>query len=521
MSPIAITLVVLLLAIVTFVWNKLPVGVVAIGVALALYATGVNSFEQSIAGFGDPVIIFIAALFVVGEGLDASGLTTWAGQQLTRRAGTNRRIIVTLVSLLVAALTALISVNGAVAALIPMVVVLAMRIDQPPSQLLLPLAFAAHAGSLLLLSGTPVNLLISEIAQDAVGRQIGYAEFALVGLPALLGTVLVLIFLGPKLLPSRATQVAGRDLSQHAETLAAHYSLSPDKAPLSRETGLTEVVIAPRSEFIGEMVFPGMITDSGALVVIAVHRAGEDLDRTILAAGDVLLLRGTWQALSENTADANVVVVDDPDTVRRQSVPLSGRSWAALSVLAGMVVLLATGWTPPSIAALAAACAMVLLRVVTVPQAHRSISWTTLILVAGMIPLSTAIQGSGTADLIANGLVDVLGEASPYFLLAGISVVTVLLGQLISNMATALILAPIAIAIAFETGISPLPLLMAVTVSAAASFLTPVATPANTMVMGPGGYQFGDYWKLGLPLIGVFLFVAIVVVPLIWPFSPR
>jgi di/tricarboxylate transporter len=409
-------------------------------------------------------------------------------------------------------------VNGAVAALIPMVVVLAIRIRQPPSQLLIPLAFAAHAGSLLLLSGTPVNLLISEAAKDATGRPIGYAEFALAGIPVLLGTLLVLVFLGPRLLPHRAAQAAGRDLSMHAETLASHYSLDPDETPLSRDTGLTEVVIPPRSGFIGETVFPGMVTDSGTLVVVAVQRAGEDQGQTVLAAGDVLLLRGTWEALSKNTADANVVVVDDPDAVRRQSVALSGRSWSALAVLLGMVVLLATGLVPPSIAALVAACAMVLLRVVTIPQAHRSISWTTLILVAGMIPLSTAIQGSGTADLIANGLVDVLGQASPYFLLAGISVVTVILGQLISNMATALILAPIAIAIAAETDISPLPLLMAVAVSAAASFLTPVATPANTMVMGPGGYRFGDYWKIGLPLVGVFLVVAIVLVPLIWPF---
>ena len=518
MNPIAITLVVLLLAIVLFVWNRFPVGVVAIGVALGLYATGVNSFEETIAGFGDPVIIFIAALFVVGEGLDASGLTTWAGQQLTLHAGTSRRTIVTLVSLLVAILTALISVNGAVAALIPMVVVLALRIKQPPSQLLIPLAFAAHAGSPLLLSGTPVNLLISEVAMDAVGRPLGYAEFALAGIPALLGTLLVLVFLGPRLLPNRAAQAAGRDLSTHAETLATHYSLNPEEPALSRDSGLTEVVIPPRSGFIGEIVFPGMITESGALVVVAVQRAGEDLGRTVLAAGDVLLLRGAWDALSENTVDANVVVVDDPDTVRRQSVALGGRSWAALGVLAVMVVLLATGWVPPSIAAVVAACAMVLLRVVTVPQAHRSISWTTLILVAGMIPLSTAIKGSGTADLIANGLVDVLGQASPYLLLAGLSVVTVILGQLISNMATALILAPIAVAIATETGISPLPLLMAVTVSSAAAFLTPVATPANTMVMGPGGYRFGDYWKLGLPLVGVFLAVAILLVPLIWPF---
>ena len=518
MSPIAITLIVLLVAILAFIWNRVPVGVVAIGVALALYATGVNSFDQTIAGFGDPVIIFIAALFVVGEGLDASGVTTWAGQQLVRRAGTNRRTIVALVSVLVAGLTALISVNGAVAALIPMVVVLAMRIRQPPSQLLIPLAFAAHAGSLLLLSGTPVNLLISEFAADATGRSIGYAEFALAGIPALLGTVLVLILLGPKLLPARAAQAAGRDLSSHAETLAQQYSLDPAQPALSRDTGLTEVVIPPRSDFIGETVFPGMVTQSGKLVVVAVQRAGEDLGTAVLAAGDVMLLRGTWQALSAKTIDANVVVIDDPDAVRRQAVALSGRSAVALVILGTMVVLLATGLVPPSIAAVVAAAAMVLFNVVTVAQAHRSISWTTLILVAGMIPLSTAIESSGVADLVANGLVDLLGDASPYLLLGGISLVTVVLGQLISNMATALIVAPIAVAIAAETGISPIPLLMAVAVSAAASFLTPVATPANTMVMGPGGYRFGDYWKLGLPLVTVFLVVAIVIVPLFWPF---
>jgi di/tricarboxylate transporter len=515
-----VTLVVLALAIVLFVWNRIPVGLVALGVALALFFTGVLDFDQTIAGFGDPVIIFIAALFVVGEGLDATGVTTWAGQQLTRRAGTKRSTIVVLVSLLVAALTAVISVNGAVAALVPMVVVLAMRIKQPPSQLLMPLAFAAHAGSLLLLSGTPVNLLISELADDATGRPFGYVEFALVGVPLLVGTVLVLVLLGPKLLPDRVVEHAPRDLSAHAETLMRQYALelAPGESALSRDRGLTEVVIPPRSALVGDTVFPGMVTESGELVIVAVQRGGEDLSRTELAAGDVLLLQGTWSALTARTTDPNVVVVDEPDAVRRQAVPLSGRAKAAIVILLGMIVLLATGVVPTAIAALLAAGAMVLLRVVTVTQAHRSISWTTLILVAGMIPLSTAIQVSGVADLVAGGIVDLLGTASPYLLIFGIGVVTVVLGQLISNMATALILAPIAVAIANETGLSPLPLLMAVAVTAAASFLTPVATPANTMVLGPGGYRFGDYWKLGLPLLAVFLLVATFLVPLFWPF---
>jgi len=197
---------------------------------------------------------------------------------------------------------------------------------------------------------------------------------------------------------------------------------------------------------------------------------------------------------------------------------MSPRAKVALVILAGMVVLLATGLVPPAVAALIAAVAMVSLRVLSVAQAQRSISWTTLILVGGMIPLSTAIQVSGAADLIAGAIVAALGNASPYLLLFGIALVTVILGQLISNTATALILAPIAIAISAETGTSPVPLLMGVAVAAAASFLTPVATPANTMVFGPGGYRFGDYWKLGLPLVVLFVAAATLLVPVFWPF---
>jgi len=519
MYEIAITVSVLLAAIVLFVLNRVPVEIVAIGVALALSIAGVLSFEQSLAGFGDPVIVFIAALFVVSEALDATGVTAWAGQGLVKRAGSSRRRLLVLVMLLVAVMTALISVNGAVAALVPMVVVLAIRIKQPPSQMLMPLAFGAHAGSLLVLTGTPVNVLISELAVDAGEQPIGFFAFGLVGLPLVAGTILIVVLLGARLLPRREATLAPRDLSAHAQTLAAQYTLESDST-LDTDTGLTEVVVAPRSSFVGERVFAGMVTQSGTLVVVAIQRAGEDVTDTVLAPGDVMLLRGTWDALDASTADPNVLVVDQPETIRRQAAPMGPRGRIAIGVLAAMVVLLATGLVPAAVAALLAAAAMVLLRVVTLGQAHRSISWTTLILVGGMIPLSTAIQVSGTADLIANGLVDAVGTASPTLLLLGIVGVTVVLGQLISNMATALIVAPIAIAIAGETGISPLPLLMGVAVASAAAFLTPVATPANTMVLGPGAYRFGDYWKLGLPLVLLFVLVATLLVPVFWPFRP-
>jgi di/tricarboxylate transporter len=161
---------------------------------------------------------------------------------------------------------------------------------------------------------------------------------------------------------------------------------------------------------------------------------------------------------------------------------------------------------------------MVLFGVLTVSQAYKGIDWSTLILLGGMIPLSTAMTQSGAADLMAEHLLALVGDAGPRALLAGLFVLTLVLGQLISNTATALIIAPIAVAAAIEYGISPRPVLMSIAVAAAASFFTPVATPPNVMVMGPGGYRFGDYWKLGLPCALWFGVVAVFLVPLWWRF---
>jgi di/tricarboxylate transporter len=154
MSDTTITYLVLATTVGVFVWDRLSVGIVAIGVALSLWATGVLGYEQSLAGFGDPTVIFIASLFVVSEGLESSGVTSWVGQELIEQVGTSRTRLVVGTMLLVAFLTALISVNGSVAALLPVAVVLAVRLGHPPSQLLMPLAFGAHAGSLLTLTGT-------------------------------------------------------------------------------------------------------------------------------------------------------------------------------------------------------------------------------------------------------------------------------------------------------------------------------------------------------------------------------
>ncbi len=597
MADSTLTFIVLGAAVVLFVWNRLPVEAVALGVPLALWATGVLTIEQSVGGFGETTVLFIAALFVVSEGLDSTGVTAWAGQQLIAKAGTSQRRLLVLMMLRVALLTAVISVNGAVAALVPMVVVIAVRLGRSPSKLMMPLAFAAHAGSMLALTGTPVSVITSDAADAAGFGPFGFFEFTIIGVPLVAGAILIAVVLGNRLLPERTPDAIPPDLSELARVLAEQYEidhsmvrlvvhdgspaigrsraslpdtvtgvqrtgsgglapgdsvrvgdvmvvsgddetierlaadlgLSPapttveqpdDQELLDREVGVAELVVPPRSELIGQRVFPGMVFGGSRVVVLAVQRNGEHVreGEVLLATGDTLLVQGRWTELEHGREPQGMLVVDDPGMVRRQAVPLGRGAKQALVIVAAMVVLLATGAVPAVVAGLLAAGALVLTNTVTVPQAYRSISWTTVVLVGGMTPLSLAMQQSGAAQKLADGLVDLVGDGSPYLLTAGLFVLTAVMGQLISNTATALIVIPIAVTAAAQSGVSAQPVLLAVNVAAAGAFLTPVATPANLMVMGPGGYKFGDYWKFGICMMTLFAVVAVFYVPLFWSF---
>jgi di/tricarboxylate transporter len=239
---------------------------------------------------------------------------------------------------------------------------------------------------------------------------------------------------------------------------------------------------------------------------------------TVLQVGDTLLLQGTWKALDERLADPDVLVVNSPDLVRRQAVPMGQGATLAVVILLAMVAMLATGIVPTAVAGMLAAGAVVLGGIMTIEQAYKAINWTTVIMVAAMMPLSAAMEQTGAARMMAEYLVAAVGDAGPYALLGGLFILTGVLGQLISNTATALIVIPIGVAAAKALGMSPEPVLMSIAVAAAASFLTPIATPTNLMVMGPGGYVFGDYWKLGLPLMIWFFVVATFIVPMIWRF---
>ena len=530
MDPATWTFLILAVAIVAFVSGRVPLAVVSLGVALALWATGVLTLNESLAGFGDPTVLFIASLFVVSESLDATGVTAWLGQQVVTRAGRGRVRLTVVIGAMAAVLAAFISINGAVAALLPVVVVVAVRAGIVPSKLLIPLAFAASAGSLLTLTGTPVNIVVSEAAAAAGGREFGFFEFALVGVPLVVLTISVVALGGERLLPSRSPEHFGDvpDPSEHAQTLRANYDVDLDTGVVfSAKEGVAEVLVAPRSRLIGRTVSAGMTTRDEDLVILAVRRGDDDgpnasrgtgvTGSLVLQAGDAVLVQGPWAALTRYAQSPDVIAVTPPQSLQR-AVPLGRGAKRALVILALMVVLLATGLVPPAVAGLLAAGAIVLTGVLTIPQTYRAISWTTVILIAGMVPLSAAFISTGAAGRVADVVLGIIGSSSPQLALLVLCLLTMVLGQFISNVATVLIVTPIAVAIAQSLDLSVLPFMMALTVAGAAAFLTPVATPANLMVLQPGGYRFGDYWRLGIPLMIGYLLVAVLYVPVVWPF---
>ena len=289
---------------------------------------------------------------------------------------------------------------------------------------------------------------------------------------------------------------------------------------VSSEVGIAEVLITPRSAYIGKSVRQGQIGQKYDVQVLSIRRRDQPipLTETKLKFGDSLLVRGTWEAIGLLAKERrNFVVVGSPEEMARESVGLRPQAGIAIGVLVGMVALMVGGWVPTVVAALLAALAMVLGGCTTPTEAYRAVNWESVILIAAMIPMSTALEVTGGVELLANGLVGTLGQVHPLALMAGVFFLTAGFSQVISNTATTVLVAPVVIKAALELGLSPYPILMTVAVSASTAFLTPIGTTTNLLVYSPGGYKFGDYWKSGLPLLLLFLVVSLLLIPIIWP----
>lgn len=294
------------------------------------------------------------------------------------------------------------------------------------------------------------------------------------------------------------------------------------EALINQEGGIAEVLIRPRSSYIGKSLIEIRFGKRYRLTVLEIRRG--DVDTTVndvkgtpLESGDILLVQGTWgdiAALREFRND--FVVLGQPEEMmgapHRDKAP-----WAFLIMLA-MILILVADIMPTTQAAVLAAAAMVLTGCLTMDEAYESVDWKSLLLIAGMLPMSTALVKVGLIDDLASGLVESVGEAGPLAVMASLFFLTMVFTQVLSNTATAVILAPLALIIAQELDVRPEAFMMSVAIAASMAFASPVASPVNTLVMTAGGYKFADYAKVGIPLSLLMFVISVIFLPLLFPF---
>ncbi len=596
------------LTIVLFASNRLRVDVVALLIITAFILSDVLTLQEAVAGFGNPTVLLIAVLFVVGEGLVRTGVAVAVGNWLMRVSGNSEIRLLVLLIVSVAGLGAFMSSTGVVAIFIPVILSICAKTDNSPSRLMMPMAYAALVSGMLTLIATPPNLVVNDELRREGLQTFGFFDFTPIGLLVL---VLLIAYLligrrwlfpedkhadeparhqrsiyelsqdyglagrGNRLLVASGSPLAGQTVAgaelrtrygaavigierrnHFGESLTpaladteirtgdAIYTVLDDEAegvnrmvrelslkplPLSKRRvedlvqtfGVAEILLPPDSELVGQNLRKAAFRTRHGLNVLAIKRKGAILTGgcadTKLDGGDILLMSGGWRQIHKLMSDPKDFVVLSIPAEAREAAPARDRAPFALLSLLGMIILMTFDLVPNLAAALLAALAMGLFGCVTMKSAYRSVNWESLVLIAGMLPFATALEKSGGIAQVVNGLMYVLGDAGPIGMMAGLFVLTAVLGLFVSNTATAVLMAPIAISAAQEMAVSPYPFALTVILAASAAFVTPVSSPVNTLVWGLGSYSFGDFVKAGVPLLLIVMVVSLFMVPLLFP----
>ncbi|EAA7605566.1 SLC13 family permease [Salmonella enterica subsp. indica] len=288
------------------------------------------------------------------------------------------------------------------------------------------------------------------------------------------------------------------------------------------DVGMAEISLIPESELIGKSVREIAFRTRYGLNVVGLKRDGVALEGSLadepLLMGDIILVVGNWKLISLlGQKGRDFVVLNMPVEVSEAS-PAHSQAPHAIFCLVLMVALMLTDEIPNPIAAIIACLLMGKFRCIDAESAYKAIHWPSIILIVGMMPFALALQKTGGVSLVVQGLMDIGGGYGPYMMLGCLFVLCAAIGLFISNTATAVLMAPIALAAAKSMGVSPYPFAMAVAMAASAAFMTPVSSPVNTLVLGPGNYSFSDFVKLGVPFTLIVMAVCIVMIPMLFPF---
>ena len=285
----------------------------------------------------------------------------------------------------------------------------------------------------------------------------------------------------------------------------------------SDEIGLIEVVIPPSSFIEGRSAQTLRLRQRYSVALIAMARQGqpvnERLGNVIFKAGDVLLLQGESELLTEITATLGCL----PLAERGLSFGRPKKAWLPITLFASAILATAFNFVPIHISFSTVVVVLILLRTITPREAYDSVDWSVIILLGSMIPLGNALQLTGGTELIAQGISGIASTMPTFVIITLLLVVTMTLSDLMNNAATAIVMAPIGSAIAQQLEVNVDPFLMAIAIGASCAFLTPIGHQNNVLVMGPGGYKFGDYWRMGLPLEILVVIVSVPLILLVWP----
>jgi di/tricarboxylate transporter len=315
-----------------------------------------------------------------------------------------------------------------------------------------------------------------------------------------------------------------------ADTFRQEYAL--ERLPLSgtyftdrsQEIGMAEAIVPAESDLIGRTVAESNFRSRFSVTIIGLRRGVEAHEGALhnekLQLGDTLLVIGPWKSIKNLQSGRKHVVPISLPAEMADVLPVAGKAPQAVACLALVVGLMVSGVIPNVQAALIGCLLMGALGVVNLTSAYRAIDWKTIILIVGMLPFSIALQRTGGVELAADGLTSVTSGLGPRGVLAALFAITALLGMFISNTATAVLMAPVAIAISQELGFSPFPFAMIVALAASTAFMTPVSSPVNTLVVTPGNYRFGDFVRVGVPFSILVLIVCVALVPILLPLEP-
>lgn len=422
MSPSTITLIFLVFAIVSFIFEKIPLGLTATIVAIGLNLTGVLDVNTTFKGYVNSNVILCVGMFVVGQALFDTGMANKIGGVVTKFAKTEKILIVAIM-IIVGVMSGFLSNTGTAAVLIPVVCGIADEANYSRSRLLMPLVFAAALGGNLSIIGAPGNLMGVNALQE-LGINTSFFMYAPIGIPMLIMGILYFVLIGYKLLPDAKVVTNGEELTEKND-----FNNVPKWKQITSMVVLILVIFA--------MIFENQI---------------------------------------------------------------------------GIAI---------QISACIGACILVLTGTISEKSALKSIDLKVVLLFGGSLALASALDSTGAGTLIADNIVGLLGaNPNPIILLLVIFIVTCILTNFMSNTATTALMLPIAVSLANSLGADPRAVVIATVIAGSCAYATPIGMPANTMVVGLGGYKFKDYVKAGLPLILVSFAISMILLPILFPFYP-